>query len=182
MKELFWATIQYIYMDEEKGYMVFINRWGDKHYAYSADGDCCSHSWFESVTNQENIIGEKIIGMEEKPEVEDESSSEGECIRVYGYTLKTAVGYTDIEFRNSSNGYYGGSCIFLRDTKLRFPQTQTERPKHRFVTLYGGIKVATKVPDSDILKNTLPIFMTIGDSKTEIKLFPYVDGKLLWTS
>lgn len=185
MKELFWETVRYIYMDEDKTYIVFINGYSDKHFVFCADGDCCSTSWFESVTNQENLAGEKIIGMVEKPETEDEGAINGDddCVKVYGYTLITAKGHIDVEFRNSSNGYYGGSCYFVRDTKLIFPNIpdDPDRIPIRWITIDNSLgKKPQYAPSHVVLSKQLPLSMTIGDSKKEIKLYPYVDGKLLW--
>ena len=39
-----------------------------------------------------------------------------DCVEVYGYTIETAHGRTDIIFRNISNGYYGGSLSDLAET------------------------------------------------------------------
>lgn len=37
-----------------------------------------------------------------------ESLNEGDYIKVYRTTIVTDRGFIDIEYRNSSNGYYGG--------------------------------------------------------------------------
>lgn len=125
MKELFKKTVSAVYISEEKEYLSFIVEYGGECLTYYAEGGCCSSSWFESINNLENIIGEEIIGIEEKPECDPDGPLEDpdKCITVYGYTLKTIKGYTDIELRNSSNGYYGGSCEFIPDTELEDPYT-----------------------------------------------------------
>ncbi len=38
-----------------------------------------------------------------------ENNPEFECLQIYKTTLKTDKGDCDVEYRNSSNGYYGGS-------------------------------------------------------------------------
>ena len=35
-----------------------------------------------------------------------------ECIKVYGIKITTNMGVTNIEFRNSSNGHYGGYLVY----------------------------------------------------------------------
>lgn len=85
---------------------------------YEAEGDCCSSSWFEAINGLDNLIGQTVHGVEEKPEFTSDGSDvkfNGDSnpdrdtfIKVYGFTIRTIKGYTDIEMRNSSNGYYGG--------------------------------------------------------------------------
>ncbi len=123
MKELFKETIFRMYMDADKEYLVFRTMHGGTEYIiYTADAQCCSDSWFESITNPEYLVGNEIIGIEEKiereeivPETDDMSQR---ILRIYGYTFKTSQGYSDIEFRNSSNGYYGGSCELVDNPEL----------------------------------------------------------------
>lgn len=78
--------------------------------AYDAVGDCCSSSWFNNITGIANLIGEEVLEVVDKEELPESTGSEdeGEYIQYYGFTLKTNKGFCDIEFRNSSNGYYGG--------------------------------------------------------------------------
>lgn len=74
-----------------------------------ADGDCCSHSWIEYVETPENLLG-TVTAVEDvdlgKP---DESNEEHECLRFYGCKIHTERGSSLLDYRNSSNGYYGGS-------------------------------------------------------------------------
>ena len=121
MKELIGKCIHNVYMNEDNTILVFTTIWGE-HYAYFVSGDCCSESWFESILNTEVLGQEQVIGFEIKDlpnaEADEDADHDGECIQRYGYTLKTKKGYADIEFRNASNGYYGGSCRLMVDTKL----------------------------------------------------------------
>lgn len=94
----------------------FINYGLRQYLAFAVDGDCCSFSWINNLTGVANLLGEEIIEILEKPEesltANAPSKSPGEeddVIQYYGYTFKTAKGSFDLEFRNSSNGYYGGS-------------------------------------------------------------------------
>jgi hypothetical protein len=123
MKNLFGVFIRNIYISEDKTVLLFIT---DEYLVYRAEGECCSQSWFESISNPENIIlnkntcYKKIIGIEEKQCVLQEHPDH-DCLSVYGYTLKTSEGYCDIEYRNSSNGYYGGSCEEIKEFKVMLP-------------------------------------------------------------
>ena len=128
MKELLGQEITAILTNDDHTYLVFIlETFSNPEYLiYEAVGDCCSTSWFESINNQECLIGHKIIGIEMKKEFppDDQHRSDpvedddGDCISIYGYTIKTEAGYSDIEFRNASNGYYGGWCEYKPDLKL----------------------------------------------------------------
>lgn len=156
MKELFNQTISYIYSDEDHGYLVFIDELRQS-WAYAAYGDCCSTSWFESINNMDNLLDEYIIGIEEKPERTAESSGksphEDNCIVVYGYTFKTRKGYCDIEFRNESNGYYGGRCNYLPGAEIDF------------ASLEEGKKMS---------ENRTPLILRLPNG-LEIKIYPWTD-------
>ena len=74
-----------------------------------AFGDCCSSTWLESIDLPENISGVLIsvtnIDMPEQPYDEKEH----DCLQFYGVKISTSRGSAVIDYRNSSNGYYGGS-------------------------------------------------------------------------
>lgn len=95
-----------------------------KTYQYTAYGGCYSISWFSHITGLKNLLGQKINSVEERVEFTDEEQKKAEeeyledeqykpgCLQLYGIMLKTNKGTCDIEFRNESNGYYGGNCDF----------------------------------------------------------------------
>lgn len=80
-----------------------------------ADGDCCSNSWIENVEAPERILGTVLsvedINMPDQPYDE----SEYECIAFYGCKIITDKGECVIDYRNESNGYYGGHLVWLGD-------------------------------------------------------------------
>lgn len=74
-------------------------------------GDCCSHTWIEDVENPEALVGAPILtvddlDMPDRPESRDD---DGDCTQYYGVRITTAKGTCVIDYRNASNGYYGGS-------------------------------------------------------------------------
>jgi hypothetical protein len=80
------------------------------------DGDCCSNTWVEDVTNPEFALGAEILSAEdiEMPEGWTASPTKHEdhyeeVMQYYGFKIATAKGVCTIEYRNSSNGYYGGN-------------------------------------------------------------------------
>lgn len=87
---------------------------------YEADGDCCSTSWVEHLTVPPDIDGATVLRIEERPEYGIEATPEqyAECkthrewldvLKVYQTAIVTDRGEVVIEYRNDSNGYYGGS-------------------------------------------------------------------------
>ena len=125
MKELLNEEIIAIYTNDERTLLCFIDIHGET-WAYTTRSECCSETWFEEIINPENMVWEHIIGIEIKSMVEKESLSPEDddnprrgYIKEYGYTFKTQKGYTDIIYRNSSNGYYGGECEYLPDLTFK---------------------------------------------------------------
>jgi len=114
MEELLGKKIDAIYISECRTYLAFIYNLSGDSIVYIATGDCCSETWFESIINPEIIIGEYIIeiGIKNSRIIAKDAD---ETIESNGYILKTKKGYTDIEYRNSSNGYYWGDCELLNN-------------------------------------------------------------------
>lgn len=85
---------------------------------WRTSGDCCSESWWADMLELDAILGR--YGMEADPVTEIEALDLPDPIdgrsrqsedQVYGYKLKTSRHYgATLIFRNSSNGYYGGSA------------------------------------------------------------------------
>lgn len=107
MNELIDKTIHSIFISDDKQYLKFVTDDGDiVYYAY---GDCCSHSWFNDICGFHSLISAKVISVEEIPSsvIHDHGS---DLLQSYGYKFVTTGGFASIEFRNESNGWYGGSC------------------------------------------------------------------------
>jgi hypothetical protein len=111
--DLINKTIQAICLNEDKTEVAFVDTEGNIHGFYS-EGDCCSHSWIEHMSGVAALLGNQITGGEER-EIDDDAhifwKDDDYRIIVYGIQLRTAKGYFDLEFRNSSNGYYGGQMV-----------------------------------------------------------------------
>lgn len=73
---------------------------------YSAEGDCCSSSWIEHLTVPPDIAGAEVTGWAERDM--GEFQEDYATIRVYQTSFATPKGEVIAEYRNSSNGYYGG--------------------------------------------------------------------------
>ena len=89
-------------------------------FVYVAYGDCCSESWFSEIINLDFLINSVVINVEELelPEYNQiDGNSRQDSDVFYGFSIITKNGHTTIVFRNSSNGYYGGSCSLVSDYK-----------------------------------------------------------------
>lgn len=75
-----------------------------------ADGDCCSSSWIEHVELPAAGFPAKVLSVNnlDLPGSND-NDSEHDCLVVYGLKIATDKGDLVIDYRNSSNGYYGGN-------------------------------------------------------------------------
>ena len=89
-----------------------------------ADGDCCSASWIEGLDAPLALIGtvqavEDLdmpdLGSVAAQSQDKDSSYDPECIRYYGCKITTDKGSCVIDYRNESNGYYGGNLSWPND-------------------------------------------------------------------
>ena len=82
-----------------------------------AVGDCCSESWIESLDNPSALTG-KVSSVEDIP-MPDLGNISGNRhvvneygeVKYYGLKIVTDKGHCVIDYRNDSNGYYGGELI-----------------------------------------------------------------------
>ena len=82
-------------------------------YKLRCEQECCSSTWIEDVHELSSLIGHTILAVEDLPMIKEEDDPEvsGNYVTFYGFTMRTEIGVCTIDFRNSSNGYYGGSLI-----------------------------------------------------------------------
>ena len=119
MKELIGKTILSYKLEDGGAKLTFTTDKGD--IVYETYGDCCSSSWFSDVVGVGNLIGETVLEVVERQEWSEEETKKAEAqgeydvLSLYGYLIKTERGICDMEFRNDSNGYYGGSCDLVKD-------------------------------------------------------------------
>ncbi len=121
-EELVGAKVNGLFGDKESlGFSTDLGA-----FVYEAEGDCCSHSWFEHVTGLDNLIGHivrevTVIEMADVSAPGDEDSEDryyDQLTQCYGYRIATDKGYFEIEMRNESNGYYGGYVKYCKDREL----------------------------------------------------------------
>jgi hypothetical protein len=114
MEELIGKEIAGLFVSVGEEILIFKHPDGTQT-NYIAYGECCSETWFADIVGVEALLGQvvmtsEIIEMSEEDQSPDDDRCRQEYDSAYGIKLTTAKGYTDIIFRNSSNGYYGG-CI-----------------------------------------------------------------------
>jgi len=85
---------------------------GGEHIA-KCDGDCCSSTWVENIELPTLGFPAKVISAEDidmsEPAEKDEDM---EVVAYYGLKIQTDKGDIVIDYRNESNGYYGGSLCW----------------------------------------------------------------------
>lgn len=78
---------------------------------------CCSHSWIEHLELPQDYIGATLLRVEEGEDVVpwDGHTCDNSCghdvLQVYNTKFHTDRGTITLEYRNDSNGYYGGYLI-----------------------------------------------------------------------
>lgn len=97
---------------EDKLAMLFVCDNGEE-LVVRVDADCCSYTWIESVELPAlgfpfTVIACDDLDMNKEP-LENE---EYECLQFYGAKITTDKGDMVIDYRNDSNGYYGGDIVW----------------------------------------------------------------------
>ena len=81
------------------------------------EADCCSDTWIESVVEESALVGYTILKVENLELADAANNFEHSSLKdkleeemaFYGLAITTERGKCVIDYRNSSNGYYGGS-------------------------------------------------------------------------
>jgi hypothetical protein len=124
MNELIGKKILSIQINDDQSILAFNTEQGVV--AYEAEGDCCSECWFADITGVHALLGATVRSSDEV-DLENYNVDDGRCRQdedeAYGFKLTTDKGYTDIVFRNSSNGFYGG---WINLYKEPLPEDMTE--------------------------------------------------------
>ena len=113
--------LEIVKLSDDKERITFKFKDGFERAFYVA-GDCCSHSWIEHLEMPDSVDGAVILsvgesdgvpwdGHECKKKKDDKWSNEcgHDHLQVYNTRFRTNKGDIVLEYRNDSNGYYGGS-------------------------------------------------------------------------
>lgn len=80
---------------------------------YVTEGDCCSRTWIEGVDDWDALFGTvtaaEEIEMPNLGNIGTEHNHSVDQVSYYGLKITTEKGRAVIDYRNDSNGYYGGS-------------------------------------------------------------------------
>lgn len=98
---------------DDKGALLFQTTEGD--IKARADGDCCSHTWVEHVELPALGFPAKVLSVSDLDMPDLGPMPEREVIAYYGCKIVTDRGEIVIDYRNESNGYYGGSLVWPDD-------------------------------------------------------------------
>ena len=111
--KLIGKTIVDLKIAEDKQALLFVTSDGENLIA-RVDADCCSYSWVESV--ELPALGLPFaIRQIESLELNTELDTRDGEMAFYGAKIITDKGDMVIDYRNESNGYYGGSISWPGD-------------------------------------------------------------------
>lgn len=118
MEDLVGKTVSKVEISSGEEVLVVTHDSGRS--VYETEGDCCSQTWIADIVGVANLIGHKVIKVESlEVNCVDDGRTRQEVDSFYGIKLHTTGGYVDIVYRNSSNGYYGGSMNRVKEERLR---------------------------------------------------------------
>lgn len=75
-------------------------------------GDCCSQTWIESMDAPDALLGTvqsvEDIPMPDLGNIDSQRHQSVDQVAYYGLKITTEKGVCVLDYRNDSNGYYGG--------------------------------------------------------------------------
>ena len=102
--------------------------------ALHAVGDCCSTSWIEHITIDGEVFGQPIIAVSEKDlpiikKVGEQLAEfdEHSLIQAYSTVFSTPMGRIELEYRNESNGYYGGELEDMGEFNVQLDNSRWQK-------------------------------------------------------
>lgn len=109
MNPLIGRTITGLMLAMDKEAIKFVTT--DGEIVARCHADCCSSTWIAAI---ENTVREFPALVTAAADIEDglpetvENDPEHDYLQFYGFKVTTDKGVIVIDYRNSSNGYYGG--------------------------------------------------------------------------
>jgi hypothetical protein len=113
MNILVGKTITKIKIAEDKQAILFITE--DGEIMAKCDGDCCSYTWVEHMTLPYLGLPCKVLAADDIPMPDLGEMPGCEQVSYYGFKISTDKGDIVIDYRNDSNGYYGGNICWPND-------------------------------------------------------------------
>jgi hypothetical protein len=100
---------------DDKEALLFVTDAGE-NIIVRVDADCCSSTWIETVELPALGFPFMVIACDDLDMNKEVEEIDWECIRYYGAKITTDKGDMVIDYRNSSNGYYGGNIVWPGDS------------------------------------------------------------------
>ncbi len=115
LKKILGRKLEKVVLSGNKDNIELYFQDGGPNFYFWVEADCCSSSWIEHLELPGNIEGAVLLSVADSDNItQNHESSEPESwesICVYNTSFKTDKGEIVLEYRNSSNGYYGGSLV-----------------------------------------------------------------------
>jgi hypothetical protein len=106
--------IKEIQIAADKQALLFVLEYGGS-VKVRCDGDCCSVTWIEHINLPVNGLP-ALVTKVEAINMPDLGEMEGrDVVEYYGCKITTDKGEILIDYRNESNGYYGGNLCWPDD-------------------------------------------------------------------
>ena len=110
--DLVGKVIRNVRISEDKDIIIFET--DDGEFVGECEGDCCSSTWIEHIELPAYGFPAKVLDVNDL-DMPDLGDMQGhDVVSYYGLEIKTDKGSIKIDYRNSSNGYYGGSIEFTK--------------------------------------------------------------------
>lgn len=111
---LIGKTINEILIAKDKKALLF--RCVDGDHIAKADADCCSSTWVEAVSVPGLGFPCVVTGVEDLEMPELPTRDDQDYVQFYGLKISSDKGEIVIDYRNESNGYYGGNLSWPGDS------------------------------------------------------------------
>ena len=84
---------------------------------FAAEGDCCSHSWIEHLEVPAVVSGRTLVEVQDERTGQETVGEYDDLRQFYQTIFRLDNGDSiKIEYRNDSNGYYGGYLVRVGST------------------------------------------------------------------
>ena len=106
-------TITGMSIAKDKQALLFSTDQGD--IKVLCDGDCCSYTWVEHIELPALGFPAKVLSVEDLDMPDLGGQPDCDVVAYYGCKISTDKGDIIIDYRNDSNGYYGGDLSWPTD-------------------------------------------------------------------
>lgn len=112
---LIGQTISAIWIATDRKAMKFVLFDGES-VVVRCDGDCCSSTWIENIEFPALGLPAKVTAVEDVEMPDLGAKPDQDVVAFYGCKITTDRGEILIDYRNESNGYYGGNLSWPGDS------------------------------------------------------------------